>query len=154
MTPPREAGVLFEPPSGSRHDLEEGTRLTPRFDEKGLVTAVVTDMGSGDLLMVAHMDRAALDLSISTGIAHFYSRSRQALWKKGETSGAYQTIREIRVDCDQDAVWLKVDVAAPVDTCHTRRATCFYRRVETEAGGRRLVSLLPRQAKAGGPHGV
>ena len=133
------AGALFEAPSSSRGDLEEGSLLTPRFDDKGLVTAVVTDVRSGELLMVAHMDRTALDLSISTGLAHYFSRSRQSLWKKGVTSGAFQTIHEIRVDCDQDAVWLKVEVAVPDETCHTGRPTCFYRRVDPSADGRTLV---------------
>lgn len=142
MTSGREP--LFESPSPSPSELEEGLSLTPRFDDKGLVTAVVTDAGSGDLLMVAHMDRAALDLSIRTGIAHYYSRSRRSLWKKGETSGALQTIRELRVDCDQDAVWLKVEVAIPEETCHTHRDTCFYRQVDmSAAGGRTLIALTP-----------
>lgn len=107
----------------------------PRFDAAGLVTAVVTDATTGDLLMVAHMDAQALELSISTGTAHYFSRSRQTLWKKGETSGALQTIREMRVDCDQDAIWLQVDVAKPSDTCHTGRTTCFYRRVVSDPRG-------------------
>ncbi len=109
--------------------------LTPRFDAAGLVTAVVTDEASGTLLMVAHMNAEALDLTIRTGIAHYWSRSRSVLWKKGETSGALQTVREMRVDCDQDAVWIKVAVAKPEDTCHTHRPTCFYRSVELGQGG-------------------
>ncbi|RZL53283.1 MAG: hypothetical protein EOP70_15795, partial [Variovorax sp.] len=90
----------FHPPFDKAADQEEGAVLAPRFDAAGLVTAVVTDATSGTLLMVAHMDRQALDLTISSGIAHYFSRSRQSLWKKGETSGALQTVREIRVDCD------------------------------------------------------
>lgn len=116
------------PPPGAKADLEEGSVLTPRFDAAGLVTAVVSDMDGG-LLMVAHMNAEALDLTIRTGIAHYWSRSRQSLWKKGETSGALQTVQEMRVDCDQDAVWLKVTVAKPEQTCHTGRETCFYRSV-------------------------
>jgi phosphoribosyl-AMP cyclohydrolase len=126
------------------HEIEEGTRLLPRFDAAGLVTAVVTDAEHGGVLMLAHMNREALDLSIATGIAHYYSRSRQALWKKGETSGALQTIVEMRIDCDQDALWLRVSVARPDETCHTGRTTCFYRRVELGPDGGALVSLSPR----------
>lgn len=101
--------------------------MRPRFDAAGLVTAVVTDHASGELLMVAHMNDQALAETLSTGIAHYWSRSRNALWRKGETSGALQSVREVRVDCDQDAVWLKVAVAKTADTCHTGRSTCFYR---------------------------
>lgn len=137
----------FQPPSLDPVVSEEGTLLTPRFDEKGFVTAVVTDFTSGDLLMVAHMDAEALDLTISTGIAHYFSRSRQRLWKKGETSGAFQTVRELRVDCDQDAIWLRVEVAIPEETCHTGRATCFYRSLERSGEGRTLILLSP-----GAPH--
>ena len=129
----------FRPPFDKAADQEEGDVLAPRFDAAGRVTAVVTDATSGTLLMVAHMDRQALELTISTGIAHYFSRSRQSLWKKGETSGALQTVREIRVDCDQDAVWLKVLVSKPEETCHTHRSTCFYRRVEMSGDGRSLV---------------
>ncbi|MBN9069857.1 MAG: phosphoribosyl-AMP cyclohydrolase, partial [Rhizobiales bacterium] len=89
---------------------EEGTVLAPRFDANGLVTAVVTDAGDGTLLMVAHMNEEALRLTLETGIAHYWSRSRRALWKKGETSGNFQRVVEMRVDCDQDALWLKVKV--------------------------------------------
>ena len=124
----------------SKAELEEGTRLLPRFDAAGLVTAIVTDHATGALLMVAHMDAQALDLTLRTGIAHYWSRSRQRLWKKGETSGALQSVREVRTDCDQDAVWLKVDVARPEDTCHTGRATCFYRRVEMVDGDAVLIA--------------
>lgn len=125
-------------------ELEEGDRLTPRFDAAGLITAVVTDAANGDLLMLAHMNSEALALSIETGIAHYFSRSRQSLWKKGETSGALQNIREIRIDCDQDAVWLKVDVERPEETCHTGRSTCFYRKVELLNGEPKLVTTIPR----------
>lgn len=125
------------PPPGAKSDLEEGSVLTPRFDAAGLVTAVVSDM-EGGLLMVAHMNAEALDLTIRSGVAHYWSRSRQALWKKGETSGALQTVHEMRVDCDQDAVWLKVTVARPEDTCHTGRETCFYRSVSLGPHGGKL----------------
>ncbi len=131
----------FPPPPASRQALEEGETLSPRFDASGLVTAIVTDAGTGEVLMLAHMNAEALDLTISTGTAHYYSRSRQSLWKKGETSGALQRVVEMRVDCDQDALWLKVEVAKPEDTCHTRRRTCFYRRIETKASPRLVTDI-------------
>lgn len=130
----------FAAPSAAKQELEEGLVLSPRFDAAGLVTTVVTDWTSGALLMVAYMNAEALDLTISTGIAHYYSRSRRSLWKKGETSGALQTVREIRVDCDQDALWLRVDVFRPEETCHTHRTTCFYRVVDRSGEGRSLVA--------------
>jgi phosphoribosyl-AMP cyclohydrolase len=111
---------------------EEGPVLAPRFDASGLVTAVVTDASDGTLLMVAHMNEEALRLTLETGIAHYWSRSRRALWKKGETSGNFQRVVEMRVDCDQDALWLKVEVAGDGVTCHTGRRSCFYRIVETD----------------------
>ena len=108
-------------------DRETGSALDPKFDASGLVTAVVTDAASGEVLMVAHMDREALDRTRETGEAHFFSRSRQRLWRKGETSGNVLRVREIRIDCDQDALWLIADPAGPV--CHTGARSCFYRRV-------------------------
>ncbi|WP_206453948.1 phosphoribosyl-AMP cyclohydrolase [Aurantimonas marina] len=128
---------VFDRPSADPSEQEEGTRLRPRFDADGLVTAAVTDHASGELLMVAHMNDQALEATLSTGVAHYWSRSRNRLWKKGETSGALQNVREVRVDCDQDAVWLKVAVAKPEDTCHTGRTTCFYRVVADD--GRNLT---------------
>ncbi|HKX22778.1 MAG TPA: phosphoribosyl-AMP cyclohydrolase [Rhizorhapis sp.] len=106
---------------------ENGAVLDPKFDAHGLITAVVTDAGSGDLLMVAHMNAEALALTRDTGIAHFWSRSRQSLWKKGETSGNFLHVVEMRVDCDQDALWVKAEPVGPA--CHTGRTSCFYRRV-------------------------
>jgi phosphoribosyl-AMP cyclohydrolase len=108
------------------HDLEEGTALAPAFDANGLVTAVVTDAASGDVLMVAHMNAEALARTIETREAWYFSRSRQRLWKKGEQSGHVQRVVEMRVDCDQDAVWLKVEQAGE-GACHTGRRSCFYR---------------------------
>jgi len=107
---------------------ETGLVLDPRYDAAGLITAVVTDRASGAVLMVAHMNAEALALTQQTGIAHFWSRSRAALWQKGETSGNTLAVCEMRVDCDQDAVWLTVDPAGPA--CHTGAASCFYRRIE------------------------
>lgn len=126
--------IAFAPPSQDKAELEEGSALTPRFDANGLVTAVVTDVRDGELLMLAHMNGEALSLTIETGIAHYWSRSRASIWKKGETSGNLQHVREIRVDCDQDAVWLKVEVAGHDATCHTGRRSCFYRTVEMKDG--------------------
>ena len=114
--------------------LEEGALFAPRFGADGLVTAVVTDAGDGMLLMVAHMNAEALALTIETGIAHYWSRSRGSLWKKGETSGNFQQVVELRTDCDQDSVWLRVKVAGHDATCHTGRRSCFYRTVKLENG--------------------
>jgi phosphoribosyl-AMP cyclohydrolase len=118
--------MTFAPP-GTPTDLEEGLALTPKFDAAGLVTAVVTDAASGELLMVAHMNAEALSRTIASGEAWYFSRSRGALWKKGETSGHIQRVVEMRVDCDQDAVWIKVEQRG--GACHTGRHSCFYRAV-------------------------
>ena len=122
-----DTSPLFSP-RGSQHEIEEGQAFAPKFDASGLIACVVTDVQSGALLMVAHMDAQALQRTVSTGEAWFYSRSRQALWKKGETSGHVMHVAEIRVDCDQDVLWLKVDEAGP-GACHTGRRSCFYRAV-------------------------
>lgn len=124
--------ITFDTPSSDKAELETGPAFTPRFDAHGLITAVVTDAGDGELLMVAHMNAEALALTIETGIAHYYSRSRKKLWKKGETSGNLQSVIELRTDCDQDALWLKVKVAGHDATCHTGRRSCFYRTVERD----------------------
>jgi phosphoribosyl-AMP cyclohydrolase len=124
-------------------DQEEGDAFAPRFDASGLVTAIVTHATSGALLMVAHMNAEALRLSIETGDAWFWSRSRSKLWRKGESSGALQKIVEMRTDCDQDAIWLKVIPQKAEDTCHTGRETCFYRRIEAKGGSVRLVKDQP-----------
>jgi phosphoribosyl-AMP cyclohydrolase len=115
------------PAPGAAADLEEGVTLTPKFDAHGLVTCVATDATSGDVLMVAHMNAEALAKTIATGEAYYFSRSRGALWKKGEASGHTQRVIEMRVDCDQDAVWIKVEQVA--GACHTGRRSCFYRAV-------------------------
>ncbi|WP_422532998.1 phosphoribosyl-AMP cyclohydrolase [Bartonella apihabitans] len=124
--------------SEAKNNLEEGTEFLPKFDSKGLVTAVVTDAESDSLLMVAFMNQEALKLTLETGIAHYWSRSRQKIWKKGESSGNIQKIEEIRVDCDQDALWLKVRVLGAGATCHTGRKSCFYRRLKVKNGVARL----------------
>lgn len=115
--------------SSTKTELEEGAVLAPRFDGKGLITAVVTDARDNAVLMLAHMNAEALRLTLETGIAHYWSRSRNSLWKKGETSGNLQMVDEIRVDCDQDAVLLKVRVGGADATCHTGRRSCFYRKI-------------------------
>ncbi|MBX3597164.1 MAG: phosphoribosyl-AMP cyclohydrolase [Rhizobiaceae bacterium] len=126
--------LTFEKPSANKHELEEGQDFTPKFDTAGLVTAVVTDADHGGLLMVAHMNAEALALTLQTGIAHYWSRSRGTLWKKGETSGNFQSVTEILTDCDQDAVWLKVRVQGDQLTCHTERPSCFYRSIHLSDG--------------------
>lgn len=125
---------------GDKQALEEGNLLTPRFDTNGLITAVVCDANSGEVLMLAHMNDIALKATLDEGVAHFWSRSRQELWKKGETSGNLLKVREIRVDCDQDAVCMMVEVQGASATCHTGRRSCFFRRVETNGREYRLVS--------------
>ena len=118
--------TLF-PPAGDKAALEHGSALTPRFDANGLIAAVATHAETGEVLMLAWMNAEALQLTLRTGEAHYYSRSRQALWKKGETSGQVQKVRELRVDCDQDAVWIKVDPQGDGGVCHTGARSCFYR---------------------------
>ncbi|MFM2281630.1 MAG: phosphoribosyl c-AMP cyclohydrolase [Pseudomonadota bacterium] len=124
----------FPVPSASKADLEEGAVFSPKFDDNGLITAIVTDADDHALLMVAHMNREALSLTIETGIAHYYSRSRRQIWKKGETSGNLQTVVELLTDCDQDALLVRVKVAGHQATCHTGRRSCFYRAVELQYG--------------------
>jgi phosphoribosyl-AMP cyclohydrolase len=112
----------------SQQDVEEGLAFAPKFDADGLITAVATDAKSGDVLMVAHMNDEAVRKTIATGEAWYYSRSRKVLWKKGETSGHVQRVRELRIDCDQDALWLKVEQEGE-GACHTGRRSCFYRAI-------------------------
>lgn len=115
-------------------DTEESFVLALRYETDGLVTCVATDAGSGEVLMVAHMNAEALKRTIATGEAHYYSRSRKGLWKKGESSGHVQRVIEIRVDCDQDAVWLRVEQQGG-GACHTGRRSCFYRAVVPGSAG-------------------
>jgi phosphoribosyl-AMP cyclohydrolase len=124
--------TVFMPP-GSATDLEEGSVLTPKFDADGLVTCVTTDASSGEVLMVAHMNAEALTKTIATGEAWYFSRSRHALWKKGESSGHTQRVVEMRVDCDQDAVLIRVEQSG--GACHTGRRSCFYRAVPLGTAG-------------------
>jgi phosphoribosyl-AMP cyclohydrolase len=122
------------PTAVDKSQLEEGAMLAPRFDDKGLVTAIAQDAATGDILMIAHMNAEALRLTLDTGIAHYWSRSRSELWKKGETSGQLQTVVEARIDCDQDAVLLRVQVGGDGGACHTGRRTCFYRAIRASDG--------------------
>jgi phosphoribosyl-AMP cyclohydrolase len=127
-------------PRGSTAEVEEGRAFAPKFDADGLITAVTTDAKSGELLMVAHMNAAALKRTIASGEAWYYSRSRQALWKKGESSGHRQRVVELRVDCDQDALWLKVEQLGP-GACHTGRRSCFYRAVPLGQSGAKTGAM-------------
>jgi len=111
--------------------IEEGTEFSPKFDDNGLITAIAQDAKTGQILMTAFMNRQALDLTIQTGFATYYSRSRQKLWKKGEQSGHVQKVEQILVDCDQDCLVLKVNVDA--GQCHTGRQSCFYRALKKES---------------------
>jgi phosphoribosyl-AMP cyclohydrolase len=123
------------------HDLEEGLVLTPKFDAAGLVTVVTTDVANGDVLMVAHMNEEALRNTIETGDAWYYSRSRKALWRKGESSGRTQRVVEMRMDCDQDAIWIKVEQIGGA-ACHTGRRSCFYRAITKGEAGAAKVSFI------------
>jgi phosphoribosyl-AMP cyclohydrolase len=123
------------------NDLEEGFAFTPRFSADGLVTCVAVDAASGEVLMLAHMNAEAIEKTLVTGVMHYWSRSRQKLWRKGETSGQVQTVIELRVDCDQDALLARVKVGGDGGACHTGRRTCFYRRVERAADGARLAPV-------------
>ncbi len=112
----------------SKRELEEGRVFAPRYDSAGLIGAIVTDAAGGGVLMFAYMNAEALRLTLETGEAHFWSRSRQALWRKGETSGNRLLVEEVRTDCDQDVLWVSVKLSGEA-ACHTGRRSCFYRRV-------------------------
>jgi phosphoribosyl-AMP cyclohydrolase len=122
--------------SSDINDIEEGLTFQPKFDAAGLVTCVATDAATGEVLMVAHMNDEALRKTITSGEAWYYSRSRQSLWRKGESSGHVQRVVEMRMDCDQDAIWIRVEQSGAA--CHTGRRSCFYRKVDAGEGGARL----------------
>jgi len=132
-------------PTSADTDPEEGLKLQPKFDAAGLVTCVATDAGSGEVLMVAHMNDEALRKTISSGQAWYFSRSRNSLWRKGETSGHTQRVIEMRVDCDQDAIWIRVEQTGAA--CHTGRRSCFYRSVSDEGGAQ--LSFVDADWQAG-----
>ena len=125
---------------GSKHEIEEGATFAPCFDADGLIVCITTETETGEVLMVAYMNAEALALTIETGVAHYWSRSRRTLWRKGDTSGQSQTIVEMRTDCDQDAILLKVKVGGDGGACHTGRRSCFYRRVRLDGGVASLES--------------
>ena len=114
----------------AKNALEEGKALTPRYDANGLIAAVTTHAETGEVLMLAWMNAEALSKTLETGEAHYFSRSRNELWRKGATSGQVQQIAEIRIDCDQDCVWLKVRPQGDGGACHTGARSCFYRVIE------------------------
>ena len=128
---------------GATSDREEGEAFEPKFGADGLATCVTIDASRGDVLMVAHMNEAALRATLATGIVHYWSRSRGALWRKGDTSGQTQTLVEMRVDCDQDAFLAFVTVGGDGGACHTGRRSCFYRRVERDGETARLAFIEP-----------
>ncbi len=121
-------------------EREDGTTLTPRFDANGLIAAIVADDKTGEVLMLAHMNEEALKRTIETREGWFWSRSRKSLWKKGESSGNMLRVSDMKIDCDQDAVLLKVSVAGDGKTCHTGRRSCFYRTVAL-GGGKTALSF-------------
>jgi phosphoribosyl-AMP cyclohydrolase len=118
------------------NEVEEGLAFKPKFDASGLMTCVATDAGTGEVLMVAHMNDEALRKTIASGEAWYFSRSRSTLWRKGESSGHVQRVVEMRIDCDQDAVWIRVEQTGAA--CHTGRRSCFYRAVTAGEGGAEL----------------
>jgi phosphoribosyl-AMP cyclohydrolase len=133
-------------PRGSSAEVEEGSVLAPKFDADGLLTCIATDAASGEVLMVAHMNAEALQKTIETGEAWYFSRSRKALWRKGETSGHSQRVVEMRVDCDQDAILIKVEQKGE-GACHTGRRSCFYRAVPLGRKGGGPITLEFRDAE-------
>ena len=120
--------------AGADDRIEVSERFTPRFGADGLIPCVTVDAANGDVLMFAWMNELALERTLETGFAHYWSRSRQALWRKGESSGALQRVVELRTDCDQDVLLLRAGVADRAGTCHTGRDTCFYRSVPLGSG--------------------
>lgn len=122
-------------PADKGKEQEEGTAFRPRFDKDGLVTAVACDWQTREVLMLAFMNAEALKLTIDTGKAHYWSRSRRAIWLKGETSGNVQIVRDIRTDCDQDAIVMMVEIQGDQASCHTGRVSCFYRSIKRTKDG-------------------
>lgn len=129
----------FAPP-GDKKSLEQGSELTPKFDADGLLPAIVTNIDGGDVLMLAYMNEEALRLTLFTGKAHFWSRSRSEIWLKGETSGNILEVVELRTDCDQDTIWVKARISGDQIACHTGKVSCFYRKITNENGKISLVN--------------
>ncbi len=119
-------------------DIEHGADFAPRFGADGLILCVTVAAGDGAVLMVAHMNAEALEKTLTTGVVHYWSRSRKALWRKGDTSGQFQRLVELRVDCDQDALLARVEVGGDGGACHTGARSCFYRSVRLADGRARL----------------
>lgn len=138
-------------PRGSEHEIEEGTAFAPKFDEHGLIPTLATDAKTGEVLMFAWMNAEALEKTVRTGEAWYWSRSRNSLWRKGETSGQTQTVTEIRIDCDQDAILLKVEVGGDGGACHVGYRSCFYRSVPIGPSAK-AVELRFEDKKLGGGH--
>jgi len=137
-------------PHGSKAEVEEGLAFQPKFDADGLIPAIVTAAGTGEVLMFAWMNAEALALTLETGLGHFWSRSRRALWKKGEESGNFLKVVEMRTDCDQDVVWMSVRVEGDGLACHTGRQSCFYRSIPlgpSSEGGVRLILPAPNRQR-------
>lgn len=133
--------IKFASADVSKDVLDSDSLFRPRFNEDGLITAIAVDAEDNTILMLAYMNAEALQLSLQTGIAHYWSRSRNALWKKGETSGNVQIISEIRTDCDQDAVILRVRTQDTGANCHTGRKSCFYRSLEIGDDGQVVLAF-------------
>jgi len=134
-------GGSFQTPSSNKSELEEGAAFTPRFDADGLIPAIITDAAAGGVLMFAYMNAEALRLTIETGEAHFWSRSRKSLWRKGETSGNRLLVQDLLTDCDQDVIWVKAGVSGDA-ACHTGRPSCFYRRIRGDGDGAILEIIV------------
>jgi phosphoribosyl-AMP cyclohydrolase len=130
-------------PRGSKDAVEEGLTFQPKFDVDGLIPAIVTDADTGEVLMFAWMNEVALALTLETGVGHFWSRSRRALWKKGEESGNLLKVVEMRTDCDQDVVWMRARVEGDGLACHTGRQSCFYRSIPLGRPSEGGVPLVP-----------
>ena len=137
----------------SIEQVEESTELAPKFDENGLIPVVTTDFSSGEVLMQVYMNEEALKQTIAIGEAVYYSRSRQKLWHKGKTSGLTQKIKEIRIDDDQDCVWIRVDVIGGA-SCHVGYRSCFYRSIPFEATNSKVVLKFEEKEKIFDPKKV
>jgi phosphoribosyl-AMP cyclohydrolase len=117
----------FPAPPADKKILEEGPAFSPKFDANGLIVCVTQEAETGEILMLAYMNEEALQKTLETGVVHYWSRSRNALWRKGDTSGQVQKLVDMRVDCDQDALLLRVEAGGDGKACHTGRKSCFYR---------------------------
>lgn len=140
---PENANAFFSPP-GAKTGLEEGLLLTPNFDASGLIACIACDARDGQVLMLAYMNAEALRLTLDTGVAHYWSRSRRRLWRKGESSGQIQIVKEIRTDCDQDALLILVEPGGDGGACHTGRRSCFYRKLISGSGEKAFSLDLAR----------